>query len=129
MSKNIVEPGDFDSLVNHGMPENSQIGINNQKITFIQKSDTWDDSEKYQQMTFESIGVDFDINDNTDSFLRISIGARSNDPEDEPDIAPFWSVDGPEEIVRIFNEVAKRFGWKCRWRLEKVYPDPEDPSK
>lgn len=112
-------------VVNHGYPnqDKEEVGVVEQKVTFIQHSDTCD-SDRYQYLNFETMGVDFDPVDNTDSFLRISTGDKFAYDEDKTDCAQFWSCNGPEELVRLFNEAARRFGMSCRWKLEKYYVRP-----
>jgi len=105
-------------IVNHGFPHNNEIGVVDQECTFIQKSDTYD-SDHFQYLTFKTMGIDFDPNDNTDSFIRLSTGDPFVYDEEKTDVAPFWSCDGPEEIVELFNEFARRAGMTCRWKVEK----------
>lgn len=106
-------------IVNHGYPKEMEIGVVDQTIRFIQKSDTCDE-DRYQQLAMTTVGLDFDPKDNTDSFIRVAIGPNDGDA----DIAPFWSCNGPEELVMLFNEFAKRTGMSCRWRLEKYHVKP-----
>ena len=47
---------------------------------------------------------------------------------DKTDVAPFWSCMGPEDIVAMFNEAARRMGMRCRWSCEKYYVDIEDST-
>jgi hypothetical protein len=112
-------------LVNHGFPnqDRNEVGVVEQKITFIQHSDTCD-KDRYQYVSFETVGVDFDPKDNTDSFLRVSTGDPFAYNENKTDVAPFWSCNGPDELVRMFNEAARRFGMSCRWKLEKYHVQP-----
>lgn len=114
-------------IVNHGYPREMEIGIVDQTIRFIQPSDTCD-KDRYQQLTMTTVGVEFDPKDNTDSFIRMAIGPDEGDA----DIAPFWSCNGPEELVMLFNEFAKRTGMSCRWKLEKYHvqliTDPHHPK-
>lgn len=110
-------------LVNHGLPKDEELGVVEQKMTFIQNSDTWD-SDRFQYANFETRAVDFSAEDNTDSFIRFSIGDMSVYNEKKTDIAPFWSCEGPEEIVEMFNEFAKRSGMSCRWKIEKYHVRP-----
>lgn len=118
-------------IVNHGFPNenNEEIGVVEQQIQFIQHSDTMD-SDRYQYLRFETEGVEFDPKDNTDSFFRISTGDKFAYNPDKTDVAPFWSCNGPEELVKLFNEAARRFGMSCRWKVEKYYVKPNiDPVK
>lgn len=108
-------------FVNHGCPQDGEIGVVEQAATFIQHSDTCDE-DRYQYLNFKTVGVDFDKKDNTDSFIRVSTG----DPfvgydEKHTDVAPFWSCNGPEEIVALFNKFAERTGMTCRWKCEKYH--------
>lgn len=113
------------NIVNHGFPNelNEEIGVVDQKITFIQHSDTNDDN-RYQYFNVQTSGVDFDPKDNTDSFLRISTGDPFAYDDKKTDCAHFWSCNGPEELVTMFNEAARRFGMSCRWKLEKYHVRP-----
>ena len=113
------------NIVNHGYPNelNEEIGVVEQKITFIQHSDTNDD-DRYQYLNVQTSGVDFDPKDNTDSFFRISTGDPFAYDDKKTDCAPFWSCNGPEELVAMFNEAARRFGMSCRWKLEKYHVKP-----
>lgn len=112
-------------LVNHGYPnrDSEEIGVVEQKVTFIQHSDT-NDEDRYQYLNFETSGVDFDPKDNTDSFFRVSTGDPFAYNDEKTDCAPFWSCNGPEELVALFNEAARRFGMSCRWKLEKYHVRP-----
>lgn len=113
------------NIVNHGYPNelNEEIGVVEQKITFIQHSDTNDD-DRYQYLNVQTSGVDFDPKDNTDSFFRISTGDPFAYDDKKTDCAPFWSCNGPEELIAMFNEAARRFGMSCRWKLEKYHVKP-----
>lgn len=113
------------NIVNHGFPneDKREVGVVEQKITFIQHSDTCD-SDRYQYLNFETVGVDFDPKDNTDSFIRISTGDSFAYDEGKTDCAQFWSCNGPEELVELFNEAARRFGMSCRWKVEKFHVRP-----
>lgn len=107
-------------FVNHGFPHDEEIGVMEQNATFIQHSDT-NDEERYQYFRVETSGVDFDPKDNTDSFFRVSTGDPFAYNPDKTDVAPFWSCMGPEDIVAMFNEAARRMGMQCRWKCEKFY--------
>lgn len=113
------------NIINHGYPnrDKEEIGVVDQKITFIQHSDT-NDEDRYQYLNVETSGVDFDPRDNTDSFFRISTGDKFAYDEEKTDCAQFWSCNGPEELVAMFNEAARRFGMSCRWKIEKYYVKP-----
>ena len=115
-------------FVNHSLPEEGEIGVQDQRIRFIQNSDTWDHPGNCQYMTLQTIPVEFSEKDNTDSFIRMSIGdvqpdqiGQHSTSDDESDVVNFWSVDGPEDLIQIFNEFAKRTGMTCRWKIEKYY--------
>lgn len=109
-------------FVNHGFPKDSEIGVVTQTAQFIQRSDTMDE-DRYQQLNFETCGLEFDEKDNTDAFIRVSTGDPNGMDPEHTDIAPFWSCNGPEEIVELFNIFAQRCGMTCRWKLEKYYVD------
>lgn len=119
MSRNI-------KFVNHGYPKGEEIGVTEQSIQFIQKSDTCD-IDRFQQVNFKTVGLGYDERDNTDSFIRVSIGdpymieKMDQNEEIQTDIAPFWSCQGPEELVELFNIFAERTGMTCRWKLEKYH--------
>lgn len=114
-------------FVNHGFPHEEEIGVMDQNATFIQHSDTNDD-ERYQYFRVETSSVAFDPKDNTDSFFRVSTGDPFAYNPDKTDVAPFWSCMGPEDIVAMFNEAARRMGMRCRWSCEKYYVDIEDSA-
>lgn len=102
----------------NSLPEkDGQIGITKQTITLLQNNDTWGDQEKWQQMNIETVGVDYDEKENRDFFFRMTTGGN----EDESDIERFWSIEGPEELVEIFNEIAKRTDINVRWEIKKVF--------
>ena len=89
------------------------------KIEYIQQSDTWSDRGQLQKMTLEIIPSEFDERTNANGFIRMSVGPA--DPESEPDIDGYWSVGSPMEIVDIFNDFAKKAGWKVQWEItEKI---------
>ena len=113
------------NIVNHGYPnrDKEEVGVVEQKITFIQHSDTNDD-DRFQYVNFETSGVDFDPKDNTDAFFRVSTGDPFAYDEEKTDCAQFWSCNGPEELVAMFNEAARRFGMSCRWKVEKYNVKP-----
>ena len=113
-------------FVNHGFPKDEEIGIMEQNATFIQHSDT-NDEDRYQYFRVETSGVDYDPKDNTDSFFRVSTGDPFAYNPEKTDVAPFWSCMGPEDIVAMFNEAARRMGMRCRWSCEKHFVDIEDP--
>lgn len=114
-------------FVNHGFPHEEEIGVMEQNTTFIQHSDTNDD-DRYQYFRVETSSVDFDPKDNTDSFFRVSTGDPFAYNPDKTDVAPFWSCMGPEDLVAMFNEAARRMGMRCRWSCEKYYVDIEDST-
>ena len=114
-------------FVNHGFPHEEEIGVMEQKATFIQHSDTNDD-DRYQYFCVKTSSVDFDPKDNTDSFFRVSTGDPFAYNPDKTDVAPFWSCMGPDDIVAMFNEAARRMGMRCRWSCEKYYVDIEDST-
>lgn len=113
------------NFINHGYPDQfkEEVGVVDQKITFIQHSDT-NDKDRYQYFNFITSGVDFDPKDNTDSFFRVSTGDPFAYDDEKTDCAPFWSCNGPEELVALFNEAARRFGMSCRWKIEKYHVKP-----
>lgn len=108
------------SIKNCSIPDDDGIGVNKQTIQFIQNNDTWGDSDKYQLIHFETVPVDFSEKDNCDWFFRVTTGGK----QDEDDIEKFWSVEGPEELVALFNDAARRTGMTCRWKCEKYYVEP-----
>lgn len=114
------------NIVNNGYPDQDkeEVGVVEQNVTFIQHSDTCDDSDRVQYLDFKTVGVDFDPKDNTDSFFRISTGDPFAYDEGKTDCSQFWSCNGPEELVRLFNEAARRFGMSCRWKVEKYHVQP-----
>lgn len=113
------------NIVNHGFPDQNknEVGVVQQQIQFIQHSDTMD-SDRYQYLTFKTEGVEFEPQDNTDSFFRISTGDEFAYNDSKTDVAQFWSCNGPEELVNLFNEAARRFGMSCRWKIEKFNVKP-----
>lgn len=109
-------------LVNHGYPDEGQIGINEMNAGYIQKNDTMGDSNMWQQLRLESVSLQFDPRENVDSFLRMSIGKKN---QGEVDIEDFWSINGLEDLVRIFNDFERRRGSTVHYKVIKdvTYPD------
>lgn len=109
-------------LVNHGYPDDNQIGINKMNAGYIQKNDTVGDSDMWQQLRLEAVSTDFDKNENVDSFIRMSVGKK--DP-DEVDVEDFWSVNGLEDLARVFNDFERRRGSTIHYKVVKevTYPD------
>ena len=109
-------------LVNHGYPADGQIGINELNAGYIQNNDTMGDSDKWQQLRLEAVSTEFDEKENVDSFMRMSIGKK--DP-DEVDIEDFWSINGMEDLVRVFNDFERRRGSTIHYKVVKevTYPD------
>lgn len=109
-------------LVNHGYPDDNQIGINEMNAGYIQKNDTVGDSDMWQQLRLEAVSTDFDKNENVDSFIRMSVGKK--DP-DEVDVEDFWSVNGLEDLARVFNDFERRRGSTIHYKVVKevTYPD------
>lgn len=105
--------------------ECGQICVARQTFTLIQENDTFGDQDKYQQLNIETVGVGYDERENRDFFFRVSTGGEA----DEPDIEPFWAVEGPEELVDIFNEIAKRTDINVRWELKKLYLNENEGTK
>lgn len=112
------------NMVNHSYPHDCEVGIEKTAVTYIQKSDTWDDTETpFQKMTLETIPVDFNEEENTDSFIRVKVGPI--DFEAEPDICDHWSVVGLEDLVNIFNDFMRRSGTYVRYELKKIIQKPD----
>lgn len=109
-------------LVNHGYPADSQIGINEMNAGYIQKNDTMGDSEMWQQLRLEAVSMEFDKNENVDSFIRMSVGKKN---PDEVDVEDFWSVNGLEDLARVFNDFERRRGSTIHYKVVKevTYPD------
>ena len=109
-------------LVNHGYPDEGQIGINEMNAGYIQKNDTMGDSNMWQQLRLESVSLQFDPKENVDSFLRMSIGKKD---QGEVDVEDFWSISGLEDLVRIFNDFERRRGSTIHYKVikEVTYPD------
>lgn len=109
-------------MVNHGYPHDLETGIVDMNATYIQRNDTFADSDKWQQMTLETVGLDFDENENTDSFIRIKIGKRNGG---EVDIEKFWSVNGLEDLARLFNDFERRRGSSIHYKVIKEVTHPD----
>lgn len=110
-------------FINDGYPKTcDKISVIKQSITLMQENDTMGDSDKLQQLNIETVGVDYDPKENRDFFFRVTTG----DTNDEAGVEKFWSVEGPEEFVEIFNEVAKRTDMSVRWELKKVFLDEKE---
>ena len=105
------------SIVNHSCPKDNQIGILQQRATYIQQPDTNSDPEGYQTLTLGTSPVGFSIEENTDSFIRISIGEEGG--------MGFWSVGGLEDLVTIFNDFERRRGSTIRYRVTKEVVSPD----
>ena len=115
-------------FLNNGIPDEAgDISVSKQTITMMQENDTWGTSERYQQLHVETVGIDYDEKENRDFFFRVTTGGET----DEDDLERFWSVEGPEEFVEIFNEIAERTKMKVRWEIKKVFVDEIDsqPTK
>lgn len=111
-------------IINSGFIKNEEIGIENQVVRYIQNTDTCDmNIDGYQYLTLKTVGLEFDEKDNTDSFIRISIGSNNYDEksDEESGITNFWSVCGPEDLIEIFNDFARRTGMSCRWEIKKYH--------
>ena len=85
------------------------------KQEYMQQSDSWSQEGQLQKMTLETIPEGYEERINAHGFIRMSLGAA--DPESEPDIDLFWSLDSPKEIIDIFNDFARRAGWKVQWEV------------
>lgn len=109
-------------LVNHGYPDDRQIGINELNAGYIQKNDTMGDSDMWQQLRLEAVSTEFDKNENVDSFMRMSIGKKT---PDEVDVEDFWSINGLEDLARVFNDFERRRGSTIHYKVVKevTYPD------
>ena len=103
-------------LVNHGYPNDRQIGINELNAGYIQKNDTMGDSGMWQQLRLEAVSTEFDKNENVDSFIRMSIGKKT---PDEVDVEDFWSINGLEDLASIFNDFERRRGSTIHYKVVK----------
>ena len=106
-------------IINTCYTKDDQIGIDTQVVRYIQNTDTWDmNIDGNQYLTLKTVcGGDFSEKDNTDSFIRMEIG----DEHSEQCISPFWSIAGPEDLVEVFNDFARRTGMSCRWEIKKYH--------
>lgn len=119
-------------IINSGFIKNEEIGIETQVVRYIQNTDTVDmNIDGYQYLTLKTVGIGFDEKDNTDSFIRISIGSNNYDEksDEESGITNFWSVDGPEDLIEIFNDFARRTGMSCRWEIKKYHVELKEERK
>lgn len=109
-------------LVNHGYPRDGQIGINELNVGYIQRNDTCGDSDLWQQLRLEAISTEFEEKENVDSFIRMRVGKKT---PDECDIEDFWSINGLEDLVSIFNNFERRRGSTIHYKVikEVTYPD------
>lgn len=113
------------TIVNHGYPEDEEIGVVDMHVNYIQKSDTCSSVETpYQQLHLETVGVEFDQNENTDAFIRMQTGC----PEDV-DITPYWSINGLEDLVKIFNNFERRRGSTIHYKVTKEVTLPDRTIK
>lgn len=105
-------------IINSTFLKDEEVGIENQKVVYVQNTDTYDSNiGRYQYLKLEAVAGDgFDKKDNTQCFIRMSV---SN--EDEYDNSPFWSINGPEDLIEIFNDFARRTGMSCRWEIKKYH--------
>ena len=111
-----INTGYVSQLVNHGYPADEQIGINEMNVGYIQKNDTMGDSDMWQQLRLEAVSMDFDENENVDSFIRMSIGKKV---PNEVDVEDFWSINGLEDLVRVFNDFERRRGSTIHYKVVK----------
>lgn len=109
-------------LVNHGYPDDNQIGVNETIAGYIQRNDTMGDSDKWQQLRLEAVSSEFEERENVDSFIRMSVGKKV---PNEVDIEDFWSINGLEDLVRVFNDFERRRGSTIHYKVVKevTYPD------
>ena len=116
-------------LINSSIIKKGELGVDTQVVRYVQNTDTWDmNIDEYQYLELKTVGVDgLNEEDNTDSFIRISIG--SNDHDEESGISNFWSIDGPEELIEIFNDFARRTGMSCRWEIKKYHVELKEERK
>lgn len=109
-------------VVNHGLPKDTQIGVVDMRVRYIQNNDTWGDSEKFQQVVMETKGVEFSEKENTDAFIRMGIGPET---PDEVDMENFWSINGLEDFAVMFNDFEERRKSNIRYEVIKriILPD------
>ena len=107
-------------IINSTFVKDEEVGIENQKVVYLQNTDTYDSNiDSYQYLKLEAVAGDgFDKEDNTQCFIRMSV---SNEEEYGSDNTPFWSINGPEDLVEVFNDFARRTGMSCRWEINKYY--------
>jgi hypothetical protein len=109
-------------VVNHCIPKDTQIGVVDMKVRYIQNNDTWGSSDKYQQVIMETKGVEFSEKENTDSFIRMGIGPET---PDEVDIENFWSINGLEDFAALFNDFEERRKSNIRYEVIKRVTLPD----
>lgn len=120
-----MEEKDYRSkIVNHGYPKDQEIGVVDMHTTYIQQTDTCGDSEQepYQQLMLETVGVEFCEKENTDAFIRMRVGKKY---PDEVDVADFWSINGLEDLVSIFNNFERRRGSTIQYQVTKIVTLPD----
>jgi hypothetical protein len=116
---------ELQQIVNDSMPSDGKIGVVETKVTYIQENDTWGESDQYQQIILTTKGVEYCDDEGTDAFIRMKIGKSY---PSEVDICDFWSINGLEDLVRIFNDFQRRSGTNIRYKVTKIVtPEGKDP--
>ena len=91
----------------------SNISVTNQRVVYSQLADTDQSSDDSQFLSFEIVTTDVakEGGDNQSFFVRMS-----THPGGEHD---FWSLDGLEELVDIYNDFLARLNVKYRYNITK----------
>lgn len=112
------------TLVNHNYPDANEIGVLGMHATYIQNTDDMDDGPcPYQLMTLESVAGDgFEPDTNIDAFIRMKIGRTR---PDQDDVGDFWSIIGPEDLIRVFNDFERRRGSTIRYSITRTVTKPD----
>ncbi len=118
---------ELQNIVNKSIPDANEIAVGETTVKYLQENDTWGESEQYQQMIFTTVGLadGYNEKENTDSFIRMKVG-KSEPNED--DVCDFWSINGLEDLVKIFNDFQRRSGTNIRYKVTKIVTPPDsDP--
>lgn len=113
------------TIVNHGNPKDGEIGIEDMHVNYTQPADTCSDVETpYQRLRLETVGVEFFPEENTDTFIRMQIGGS-----EDCGFTPYWSIDGLEDLVKIFNDFERRRGSTIHYKVTKEVTMPDGTIK
>ena len=113
-------------MVNHLYTKNDEVGLAEFMVRYTQNEDTCGIGDNYQMLRLENVGLEFNAKENTDAFIRMTTG---NPGPDDDAVSPYWSINGLEDLVTIFNDFEKRRGSNIRYELSKIVtPNPMEPE-